>query len=78
MACRRVLLWQPGIGNVTADRIWKAIGGHAVDAEALVGALDEKSVTLGRGSSSRKCGSWGTGCEVGGMASTSSSSSIET
>jgi len=45
VAFRRVLLLQPGIGNVTADRIWKAIGGRTADAEALVDALDEKSVT---------------------------------
>lgn len=44
VAFRRVLLLQPGVGNVTADRIWKAIGGHDVDAEALVNALDTASV----------------------------------
>ncbi|MCZ6464236.1 MAG: hypothetical protein O7A09_07845, partial [Proteobacteria bacterium] len=38
----RVLLLQPGIGNVTADRIWKVAGEHVADADALAEAVAEQ------------------------------------
>ena len=39
VAFRRVLLLQPGVGNVTADRLWRAVGDPARDARDLVDRL---------------------------------------
>ncbi len=39
VAFRRVLLLQPGIGNVTAERVWRVVKGDAADAGELVAAL---------------------------------------
>jgi DNA helicase-2/ATP-dependent DNA helicase PcrA len=44
VAFRRVMLLQPGIGNVTAERIWRAAGENAADAGALVARLGDGKV----------------------------------
>ena len=44
VAFRRVLLLQPGIGNVTADRVWQALGEPVADPEALLTALESDEV----------------------------------
>lgn len=44
VAFRRVLLLQPGIGNVTAERVWQAAGVNAADAGQLVENLGHAGV----------------------------------
>ncbi len=44
VAFRRVLLLQPGIGNVTAERIWRAAGADAASAAELVSRLSHDEV----------------------------------
>lgn len=44
VAFRRVMLLQPGIGNVTAERVWQAAGAGAADAHELVANLGDANV----------------------------------
>jgi DNA helicase-2/ATP-dependent DNA helicase PcrA len=44
VAFRRVLLLQPGIGNVTANRIWNAIAAQASEGDALVSAFENMDI----------------------------------
>ena len=45
VAFRRVLLLQQGVGNVTAGRIWRAVGESTADASSLVASLGSSRVT---------------------------------
>jgi len=44
VAFRRVLLLQPGVGNVTAERVWRAAAESAADARTLIARLADESV----------------------------------
>lgn len=44
IAFRRVLLLQPGVGNVTAKRVWQAVRTAGGDAKELLGKLDTGDV----------------------------------
>jgi DNA helicase-2/ATP-dependent DNA helicase PcrA len=44
VAFRRVMLLQPGIGNVTAERVWRAAGESAASAAELVARLRSSAV----------------------------------
>jgi len=44
VAFRRVMLLQQGVGNVTAERVWRAAGDPAADAKELVGNLGGDAV----------------------------------
>jgi len=45
VAFRRVMLLQAGVGNVTADRIWRQISGRVTDGESLVEGLADVAVS---------------------------------
>jgi len=55
VAFRRVLLLQPGIGNVTANRIWNAITAQAPEGKALVGAFENMDIAGLLPSKARSC-----------------------
>ena len=55
VAFRRVLLLQPGIGNVTANRIWNAITAQASEGKALVGAFENMDIAGLLPSKARSC-----------------------
>ncbi|MFQ5743785.1 MAG: ATP-dependent helicase [Acidobacteriota bacterium] len=44
VAFRRALLLQPGIGNVTAERVWRAVSSHSSSTDSLLARLGDDAV----------------------------------
>ena len=55
VAFRRVLLLQPGIGNVTANRIWNAVTPQTSEGDALVGTFENMDIAGLLPSKARAC-----------------------